>query len=214
MSVTYTWTFLTPLVGAFFPGGKVDLRVDSAMKNEGVSNDEIILSERQRPEHHRIRVVMPLICVLALGVAEMGWALLDAHIVTRLAREGSNLISRDTSLQDAASAMQGMATRPVDFNTGSKVIFSVIRNVATIGAANYNKPVLYQRYEYGSFPASSKLTIAGSGSFGPAPEYQALNSDSNTGLQVTNLPPASGDDARRNGLRDRNLQSAHVDYAL
>ena len=36
VSVTYTWTFLTPLVGAFFPGGQVDLRVDSAMKNEGV----------------------------------------------------------------------------------------------------------------------------------------------------------------------------------
>lgn len=36
VSVTYTWEFLTPLVGAFFPGGKVDLRVDSAMKNEGV----------------------------------------------------------------------------------------------------------------------------------------------------------------------------------
>jgi TadE-like protein len=36
VSVTYTWTFLTPLVGAFFPGGQVNLRVDSAMKNEGV----------------------------------------------------------------------------------------------------------------------------------------------------------------------------------
>ena len=136
--------------------------------------------------------MMPLLCVLALGVAEVGWALLDAHIVTRLAREGSNLISRDTSLQDAASAMVGMATRPVDFNMGSKVILSVIRNVSTIGAANYNTPVLYQRYEYGSFPAASKLTISGSGSFGPAPEYQALNSDSNTGLQVTNLPPSVG----------------------
>ena len=136
--------------------------------------------------------VMPLICVLALGVTEMGWALLDAHVVTRLAREGSNLTSRDTSLQDAASAMQGMSTRPVNFNAGSKVIFSVIRNVGTIGAANYNQPVLYQRYEYGSFPASSKLTLSGSGSFGPAPEYQALNSDSNTGLRVTNLPGTVG----------------------
>ena len=136
--------------------------------------------------------VMPLICVLALGVTEMGWALLDAHVVTRLAREGSNLTSRDTSLQDAASAMQGMSTRPVNFNAGSKVIFSVIRNVGTIGAANYNRPVLYQRYEYGSFPASSKLTLSGSGSFGPAPEYQAINSDSNTGLRVTNLPGTVG----------------------
>jgi len=137
-------------------------------------------------------IVMPMICVLALGVTEVGWALLDAHVVTRLAREGSNLTSRDTSLADAGSAMQGMATRPVNFNAGSKVIFSVIRNVGTVGAPNYNTPVLYQRYEYGSFPASSKLTLAGSGSFGPAPEYQALNSDSNTGLRVTNLPPNVG----------------------
>ena len=136
--------------------------------------------------------MMPLLCVLALGVAEFGWALLDAHVVTRLAREGSNLISRDTSLQDAASALQGMSTRPVDFTAGSKVILSVVRNVSTIGAANYNRPVLYQRYEYGSFAASSKLSISGSGTFGPAPEYQALNSDSNTGLQVTNLPGTVG----------------------
>jgi hypothetical protein len=135
---------------------------------------------------------MPIICILALGVVETSWALLDAHVVTRLSREGSNLISRDTSLQDAASALQGMRARPVDFNAGSKVILSVIRNVGTIGAANYDKPVLYQRYEYGSFPASSKLVISGSGSFGPAPEYQAANSDSNTGLQVTNLPPTVG----------------------
>ena len=137
-------------------------------------------------------LMMPLICALALGVVEMGWGLLDAHVVTRLAREGSNLISRDTSLQDAASAMRGMNSRPVNFDAGSKVIFSVIRNIATIGSANYNKPVLYQRYEYGSFAASSKLTISGSGSFGPAPEYQAVNPEGNTGLQVTNLPPNVG----------------------
>jgi hypothetical protein len=137
-------------------------------------------------------IIMPLICVLALGVVEVGWALLDAHVVTRLTREGSNLISRDTSLQDAASAMRGMSARPVNFDAGSKVIFSVIRNVGTIGAANYNKPVLYQRYEYGSFAGSSKLSNSGSGSFGPAPEYQAANSDTNTGLQVTNLPPTVG----------------------
>jgi hypothetical protein len=137
-------------------------------------------------------LMMPVICVLALGVVETGWALLDAHVVTRLSREGSNLISRDTSLQDAASALQGMSARPVDFTAGSKVILSVIRNVGTVGAPNYDRPVLYQRYETGSFPASSKLTISGSGSFGPAPEYQASNSDTNTGLQVTNLPGTVG----------------------
>ena len=136
-------------------------------------------------------IMMPVICVLALGVTEMGWALLDAHIVTRLAREGSNLISRDTSLQDAASAMQGMSTRPVDFTAGSKVIFSVIKNVATIGAANYGKPVLYERYEYGTFAGSSTLSSSG-GTFGPAPDYTATNSDNDTSLQVTGLPPNVG----------------------
>jgi hypothetical protein len=136
--------------------------------------------------------VMPMICVLALGVVELGWGLLDAHVVTRLAREGSNMTSRDTSLADAVSAMRAMSARPVNFDGGSKIILSVIRNVDTVGAANFNKPVLYERYEYGSFAASSKLTISGSGSFGPAPDYQAINSDSNTGLQVTNLPPTVG----------------------
>jgi hypothetical protein len=34
LSVDYNWQFFTPLVGAFFPGGQVNLRVDSAMKNE------------------------------------------------------------------------------------------------------------------------------------------------------------------------------------
>ena len=34
VSVDYTWRFFTPIVGAFFPNGEVNLRVDSAMKNE------------------------------------------------------------------------------------------------------------------------------------------------------------------------------------
>jgi hypothetical protein len=35
VSVSYTWSLLTPLVRPFFPGGKVTLTVDSTMKNEG-----------------------------------------------------------------------------------------------------------------------------------------------------------------------------------
>ena len=36
VSVDYTWRFFTPIVGVFFTNGEVNLRVDSAMKNEGV----------------------------------------------------------------------------------------------------------------------------------------------------------------------------------
>jgi hypothetical protein len=134
-------------------------------------------------------VMLPIIMALVLGVVEVSYALLDQHVVTKLTREGSNMISRDTTLDEAVAVMKSMSTRPVSFPTSSKVIFSVIKNVATIGAANYNMAVLYQRFSYGSLPNTSYLTTAGSGSFGGGPDYVAANSDSDTGLRVTNLPP-------------------------
>jgi Flp pilus assembly pilin Flp len=134
-------------------------------------------------------LMLPLVVVLVLGVVELSYALLDQHVVTKLAREGSNLISRDTDLLDAATAMRTMSTRPVDFTNGnSKVIFSVVRNIDVTGTTNYNKPILYQRYEYGSLAATSQLSTLGSGSFAGAPDYQATNPNGDANLQVTNLP--------------------------
>ena len=134
-------------------------------------------------------LMLPLVIVLVLGVVELSWALLDQHVVTKLTREGSNLISRSTTLQDAALAMSTMSTRPVDFSgSNSTLIFSVILRVATSGASNYNKDVLYERYQYGGLASSSMLTTVGSGSFGGAPNYQATNPDNDTSLQITNLP--------------------------
>jgi hypothetical protein len=34
VTVNYSWTLMTPLVRSFFPGGKITLIVESAMKNE------------------------------------------------------------------------------------------------------------------------------------------------------------------------------------
>ena len=134
-------------------------------------------------------MILPVLVVIVLGVSEVGWALLDQHAVTRLTREGSNLISRDTTLQDAATVMRGMSSRPVNLDDGSsKVIFSVLKRGETTGTANYDRIILYQRYQYGSFGGGSKLQTSGSGTFGPAPDYQAVNSDANTGLRVTNVP--------------------------
>ena len=136
-------------------------------------------------------LVLPLLLVLALGVIEFGYVLLDEHIVTKLSREGSNLISRNTPLVQARVALATMSTRPVDFSNGSKLIFSVIRKGATGGTPNFNQHVLWQRYEYGdaSLPGS-ELQMQGSGSF-PPPEYVAVASDTNTGLRVrpATLPP-------------------------
>lgn len=133
-------------------------------------------------------VFLPLALALVFGVVELAYGLLDQHIVTKLTREGSNLISRYVTLQDAGTAMRSMATRPVDFDDGSRLIFSVLRKVGTEDAANYGEIILYQRYEFGDLDADSRLEIAGTGSFGAAPNFVAQNSLSNTGLQVVNLP--------------------------
>jgi Flp pilus assembly protein TadG len=34
VTVNYTWSFLTPLIRPFFPGGQLAIQVDSSMKNE------------------------------------------------------------------------------------------------------------------------------------------------------------------------------------
>jgi len=134
-------------------------------------------------------LVVPLVLVLVLGVIEVSYALLDQHVVTKLTREGSNLISRNTSLLDAATAIKNMSSRPVDFTTSARVILSVFKNVRTTGAANFGKDVLYQRYEYGALSASSALVTMGAGAFGAGPDFVAINSDNDVSLQVTNLPP-------------------------
>jgi Flp pilus assembly protein TadG len=137
-------------------------------------------------------LVLPLALLIVLGVIELSYALLDEHIVTRLSREGSNLISRDTSLQDAGIALTSMAAPPVNFTTGSSLIFSVLEVGATTGTANYDKLLLYERYQLGTFPCASQMTTAGSGSFGGAPDYTAANSDTDTNLQITSTNVSVG----------------------
>jgi hypothetical protein len=133
-------------------------------------------------------LAIPLLLLLALGVVEFGYALLDKQIVTKATREGSNLISRDATLQDAATAMSHMSTAPVDFLSNSKLIFSVLKRGETVGTANYDKLILYQRHEIGAIAGASKLNTVGAGAFGGAPDYKAVNSDNNVNLQITNAP--------------------------
>lgn len=133
-------------------------------------------------------IVLPLLVLVVFGVIELSYALLDLHVVTSFSREGSNLISRNTSLQDAVTAMRQMTARPINLEDGSsRIILSVVRRIATPGAANYDQDILYQRVEYGTLAASSRIA-GGGGAFGPAPDYQALNPDNDAGLRISGLP--------------------------
>jgi Flp pilus assembly protein TadG len=132
-------------------------------------------------------IMLPLLLLVCLGVVETSYALIDQHVVTKLAREGSNLISRDTSLQQAGAVLSSMSTTPLNFNDGtSTVIFSVLMKGGTTGTSNYGQVVLFQRAKFGSFVATSRLNT-GSGSYGGPPDFLATNPDTNTGLQVTNI---------------------------
>jgi hypothetical protein len=133
-------------------------------------------------------LLLPLLILVAFGVVEVSYVLFDQHIATKLTREGSNLISRSVPLGDAMTAMRTMSSPPVDLDNGARAIFSVIRNVPTIGATNYNMAILAQRYSYGTLSATSTIQTQGGASFGPGPEYAAANQDNNTNLRVTNLP--------------------------
>jgi hypothetical protein len=133
-------------------------------------------------------VVLPFLVLVAFGVIELSYALLDQHVVTSFSREGSNLISRNTSLRDAVTAMRQMTSRPLNLDNGSsKIILSVVRRVSSPSAANYDRVILYQRTEYGSLAAQSRMS-GGGGAFGPAPDYQALDPDNDTALRIGNLP--------------------------
>jgi Flp pilus assembly protein TadG len=133
--------------------------------------------------------LMPLVLTVALGVVEVGYALLDQHVVTKLTREGSNLISRDVTIDDAATAMTKMASRPVNFGASARLIFSVLRKGSTTGTANYNMTILYQRYETGALTGvTSRLSTRGTGAFHGAPNYDAYNSDTDANLQISPLP--------------------------
>jgi hypothetical protein len=84
--------------------------------------------------------------------------------------------------------MRTMTTRPVNFTVGSRLVFSVLKKVATGGSANFDRIVLYQRYEMGALAATSAIRTSGNGSFGAGPDYIAVNSDNDARLRVVGLP--------------------------
>ena len=119
-------------------------------------------------------------------------------MISRITREGANLISRDVSLLDASNALKNMSTKPVSFTDGSQLVLSVLKKGSTVGTANYDKVVLYQRYAIGTLGTASTLSTSGPGSFGGAPDFKANNSDTDASLRITNLP--ANVDLTRGGL--------------
>jgi TadE-like protein len=132
-------------------------------------------------------MILPLLLLLVLGVIEVGYALYEAHILAKLAREGSNLISRQTTLQDAQASVVAGASQPVAFGAKGRLIFSVI--TTGTGGANLAKPIISQRLTLGTLSAPSKVGDPPASSYGLAPEYTAVNPDNDTAIRVSGPLP-------------------------
>jgi len=143
-------------------------------------------------------ILLPILLMVSLGLVETSYAILHQHVISRLTREGANLISRDVALLDASNALKSMSTAPVDFTNGSQLVLSVLMKGSTVGTANYDKVVLYQRYSIGTLGSNSTLTTAGPVTFGPAPDFKVANADTNVNLRINNLP--ANVDMTRGGL--------------
>ena len=145
-----------------------------------------------------------------------GYALLDQHVVTKLAREGSNLISRNTTLAAAGDVMLSMGTRPVNFAAGggSKLILSVIKMGAVEPPNAELRHPSYQRYEVGNLAKASTADECGqfrglfrSGLHG-AECRQQYQSPSDGGI------PGESGRGGRVLLHHRDLDQAPADHAV
>ena len=131
-------------------------------------------------------VTLPILMALVLGVIEFGYALFQIQLVTSMAREGSNLIARQVTINDAEAALQTMSGL-VRFDANSTLIFSVVR--LGVGGANNNVPIIVQRHSLGAFAASSVLGDPPQSEYEGSPDYNALDPDNDASIRVSGTLP-------------------------
>src|SRR5438046_10736026 len=117
-------------------------------------------------------VTLPILMALVLGVIEFGYALFQIQLVTSMAREGSNLIARQVTINDAEAALKTMSGL-VRFDANSTLIFSVVR--LGVGGTNANVPIIVQRHTTGSFAARRVLGDPKQRENGESGGYYALD---------------------------------------
>ena len=132
-------------------------------------------------------------------------------------REGSNLISRETSLADAAAALKSMSGRPVDFNSNIEgdLLGGPTRR-------DHRQPTTTTRTS--STSATSTARMLGDQHARDArqrllrfaaPEYERQQPDSDTSIQVTNLPAGHRADPRAAcSTSPRSIHDARADHAV
>jgi len=106
-------------------------------------------------------ITLPILVLLVFGIIELGYALLQNLVITGIAREGSNLISRQVSIGDAETALTAMSGA-IRFDQDSAGILSVVK--LGMSGANKDQAIIVQRHRFGSFATTSVLVRSAGGS--------------------------------------------------
>jgi len=144
-------------------------------------------------------IVLSLLMVLALGIFQVCYLIYQQYGAMNLAREGANLILRQSSLDIAESAIRAAQADP-RFDADTRLLLSVVQ----LGSAgpNAGKPIITQRHAAGMPTGASLLGDPPSSSYGPGPTYTANDPGHDTSLQAKSPLP--------NGLQVNAGQSVYV----
>ena len=71
--------------------------------------------------------VAAMLLLLVFGLIDFCRAIFTRQVITNLTREGANLVSRNTTITNAAAAVIASAS-PLDINAHGRVIISVVTN--------------------------------------------------------------------------------------
>jgi TadE-like protein len=164
-------------------------------------------SEKMREARRRSRgqalaefgIVLSLLMVLALGIFQVCYLIYQQYGAMNLAREGANLILRQSSLDIAESAIRAAQADP-RFDADTRLLLSVVQ----LGSAgpNAGKPIITQRHAAGMPTGASLLGDPPSSSYGPGPTYTANDPGHDTSIQAKSPLP--------NGLQVNAGQSVYV----
>ena len=156
---------------------KKAMEADAYRLRSGMSGQSIV----------EFAMVLPLMLTLVLGIIEVGYALYENHIIITMAREGSNLISRQSTMDEAEGAIGAASSGPVNLSNDGKLIFSVVR--FGTGGANLNQAIISQRRAVGTISANSILGDPPTSAYNGGPNYTAKNPDNDLSIRVSGSLP-------------------------
>ena len=133
-------------------------------------------------------IAMPFLLVLLFGLLELGWAIYQSNVMRGYARESSNIISRNGSLEEAANAVASAseAGGPIEIGTETEDS-TMILSIVTLGSTGSNKgdPVINQRHAIGKLKETSVLGDPPASAFNGKPNYNALDPADDSRLVAT-----------------------------